>query len=91
MMTVKEIKIQLALGSLSYRMKYILARHYNTPKEILTILSKDKNKCVKYWVATNPNTPEKVLKILSKCKPRYCDSIRLEARRTLKRKLTMRE
>ncbi len=42
-MTTKEIKIQLALGSLPYNMKLALAINTNAPVEILTILSNDKS------------------------------------------------
>lgn len=86
-MTVKEIKIQYALGSLSYDVKQTLARNHNTSKEILEILSKDKVGGIRYWVAANLNTPVKVLRTLSKCRPRYHDSIRIMARRTLKKKV----
>ncbi len=82
-MTVKEFKIQYALGSLSYRMKLHLAILSNTPKKILTMLSRDKAEGVKYWVALNPKAPEEVLKILLKDK---CHHIVYEARQTLKRK-----
>ena len=64
-MTIKEFKIQYALGTLSYDMRYELAKDKKTPKEILTILSTDKNRHVRYWVAENPNTPKEVLKVLS--------------------------
>ena len=64
-MTTKEFKIQLALGSLSYDMKIELARNLNTPKEVLAILSKDKNEWVRCMVAANPNAPKEVLTILS--------------------------
>ena len=40
-MTIKEFKMQYALGSLSYTMKIELAYNSNTPIEILTILSTD--------------------------------------------------
>ena len=55
-MTVKEFKIQYALGSLSYNMKLKLAKNPNTPKKILIILSKDEDWYVRSYVADNPNT-----------------------------------
>ena len=64
-LTIKEIEIQLALGSLSYGMKYELSNNTNTPKKILTILSKDKSWVVRNYVAENPNTPIKILIKLS--------------------------
>lgn len=62
-MTVKEFKIQLALGTLSFNVKMILAKSPNTPKEILDILytSKEndsnylKHYSIKHCVAANPN------------------------------------
>ena len=67
-MTIKEFEIQLALGSLTDEMKYKLARNPNTPKEVLTILSKDESWGIRYWIADNLNTPKEVLKKLSKDK-----------------------
>ena len=64
-MTIKELKIQLALGSLSNGIKYKLADNTNTSKEILRILSKDKDLEVRWNVAGNPNTSKEILKILS--------------------------
>ena len=60
-MTIKEFKIQLALGSLSYDMKRELAINPNTPKEILKILSRDKNWYIRRIVARNRNTPIETL------------------------------
>ena len=65
-MTVKEFKIQYALGSLSNEMKKKLAEDLKTSKEILTILSKDKHWSVRYSVARNPNTLVEVHRKLSK-------------------------
>ena len=73
-MTIKEIKIQLALGSLSTDDRIKLAKNSNTSKEILTILSTDENWIVLWHTAYNPNTPIEVLKILSTDK--YSDEIR---------------
>ena len=65
-MTIKEIRVQLALGTLTDNMKYKLANDERTSKKILTILSTDENWVVRYKVARNPNTPVEVLTILSK-------------------------
>ena len=65
-MTIKEFEIQLALGSLTDEMKYDLAYNKRTSKEVLTILSKDKDWVVRYDVANNPNTPTEVLTKLSR-------------------------
>ena len=67
-MTIKEFKIQLALGTLSEDMKMDLADNTNTPKKILTILSTNKYWYVRGCVADNTNTPKKILTILSKDK-----------------------
>ena len=66
-MTIKEFKIQLALGTLTYDMKLKLTYYDNpnTPVEILTILSTDEYWLVRCRVAENPNTPKEVLTILS--------------------------
>ena len=64
-MTIKEFKVKLALGSLSDKYKWKLAWNLNTPIEILTILSTDKNWGIRYRVTENPNTPKKILKKLS--------------------------
>jgi len=64
-MTIKEFKVQLALGSLTDDMKYNIADNPNVPPEILTILSTDKDDSVRCRVAYNINTPEEVLTILS--------------------------
>ena len=64
-MTIKEVEIQLALGTLSYDMKYELADNKRTSKEVLTILSKDEGWYVRCRVASNLNTPKEVLKKLS--------------------------
>ena len=62
-MTVKEFKVQLALGTLD---KYKVADNPNTSKEILEYLSKDKGDMVRSFVACNPNTSKEVLEYLSK-------------------------
>ena len=67
-MTIKEIKIQLALGSLTDDMKVDLAIDKRTSIEVLTILSADKRSYVRCWVANNLNTPIEILKKLSKDK-----------------------
>ena len=67
-MTTKEFEIQLALGTLSWDMKRELAENSNTSKEILTILSTDKDWYIRWWVAYNPNIPKEVLTKLYKDK-----------------------
>ena len=67
-MTIKEIEVQLALGTLSTNDKMNLAMKRNTPKWVLTALSKDKDSEVRSRVAYNPGTPVEILKILSKDK-----------------------
>ena len=64
-MTIKEIEIQLALGTLSFDMKRKLARDERTSKKVLTILSTDECWSVRWRVASNLNTPIEVLTILS--------------------------
>ena len=56
-MTIKEFKIQEALGLLTYSMLAKLAYSPDTSKEVLTILSTDKNWGVRHWAFTNPNYP----------------------------------
>lgn len=67
-MTVKEFKIQYALGTLSDDIKEKLAENHRTPKTILTILSTDKDWEIRWNVAYNLFTPIKVLIKLSKDK-----------------------
>ena len=67
-MTIKEVKIQLALGTLTYDMKYKLANNERTSKKILTKLSTDESWYVRYWVAGNPNTPKETRERLLKQK-----------------------
>jgi len=67
-MTTKEIRVQLALGTLSYMNKLKLANNKRTTKRILFILSTDENEYVRYWTAFNSNTSVDALKILSKDK-----------------------
>ena len=64
-MTIKELEIQLALGSLSDDMKLELANNPNTPKEVLKKLSTDEDWYVRWNVVRNPNTPKEVLIKLS--------------------------
>ena len=70
-MTIKEIEIQLALGSLSIKDKIKLADNPSAPVGILKKLSTDKDIIVRYHVANNPGAPKEVLKILSKDKYWY--------------------
>ena len=64
-MTIKEIKIQYALGTLTDEMKLKLACNKRTSKKALTILSTDKYWYIRHWVAHHPSTPKEVLTILS--------------------------
>jgi len=73
-MTLKEFKIQLALGSISLEEKNRMADNPNTPIEVLEKLSKDENEYVRYAIASNPNTPIEVLKRLSKDRSRFVRS-----------------
>ena len=70
-MTIKEFEIQLALGTLSMNDKVKLAKDRRTPKEILFILSTDKDNYIRCRVAYNPNTPKGILKKLSKDENRF--------------------
>ncbi len=67
-LTVKEFKIQLALGSISQVMKEALVDYNSgsTFKGILTILSNDKDWVIRAGVALHENTPIRILKKLSK-------------------------
>ena len=65
-MTVKEFKVQYALGTLEYKELIRMANTNDT--EILTILSNSQNPWVRFHVANNKNTPIDVLRILSKDK-----------------------
>lgn len=65
-MTLKEFKIQYALGSLSDTYRVNLAIHKRTAKKILIMLSTDKYWYVRCQVAGNLNTPLKILVALSK-------------------------
>ena len=65
-MTIKEFEMQYALGALSDDEKEKLAKNKNTPKEILSILSKDRHIEVRYNVAGNKSTPIEILEVLSK-------------------------
>ena len=66
-MTIKEFKIQYALGSLTRCMLLKLARDHNTDKEILTFLIKTDLKPVikhwyyKYFAVKNSNTSKETL------------------------------
>ena len=85
-MTVKEFKIQYALGSLPFQMKLNLAKNLNTPKKILSILSKNKYWYIRFWVAMNLNTPKEILTILLRDKDQTVSSradIRLNGTKTI--------
>jgi len=64
-MTIKELKIQLALGSIPDNERQQLAMLDETPKSILTILSNDKDWTIRYWVVKNNNITIEILKRLS--------------------------
>ena len=64
-MTVKEFKIQYALGTISYEDKIDIV-YTTTSKEILTILSRDKEWIIRDGVTMNKNTPKKVLNKVKK-------------------------
>ena len=65
-MTIKEFKVQYALGTLSYGDKMGMAGTPSTSKGILTILSREKNHWIRVKVAYNVSTPIKILTKLSK-------------------------
>jgi len=64
-MTIKEFKVQYALGALSFEIIGELTKNKRTLKKILTILSTDKDRQIRYYVADNPSTPIDILKKLS--------------------------
>jgi len=64
-MTIKEFKMQYALGSLSRYMLLGIANCPSTSGEILTILSRNKDYWVRHHVAANQNTPARALTKLS--------------------------
>lgn len=66
LMSVKEFKIQYALGSLTDDMKVTIAHDPRTPTTVLIILSNDHYVGVRTNVAGNINTPMDILKKLSK-------------------------
>lgn len=67
-MTLKEFKIQYALGTLDKKTLVEMADDPNTFVEILKILSKDKDEGVRQSVASNHNCPIEILESLSKDK-----------------------
>ena len=64
-MTIKEIEIQLALGTLPTRALLDLASDSNTPKKILTTLSTNEVWLVRHLVFTNQSAPKKIREKLS--------------------------
>jgi len=70
-MTIKEFRIQYALGTLSLDDKIDIANTATTSKGILTILSRNKNWLVRCCIADNINTPKEILVKLSKDKNSY--------------------
>ncbi len=67
-MTIKEISVQLALGTLPKNIRKRVAKNTNTPIDMLEVLSKDEFWYVRYYVAGNTNTHIKILTMLSKDK-----------------------
>ena len=66
-MNLKEYKVQVALGLISYGDKCKIAVNTNVIK-LLEYLSRNKDVAIKYAVAKNINTPVKILGYLSKDK-----------------------
>ena len=66
LMSIKEFKVQYALGSLSDCMKVAIAHDPRTSATVLTILSNDPFFGARTNVAGNVNTPIDILKKLSK-------------------------
>jgi len=62
-MTIKEFRIQYALGSLSWQDHYMMAANSKTPKEILRILSKDTNYLVRVRARHNPSNSRGIPKV----------------------------
>ncbi len=65
-MTIKEFKIQYALGIFSDEDLSNIAEDLKTQKPILSLLSKNPNWSVRVCVASNENTPKYILNRLSK-------------------------
>ncbi|KKM03238.1 hypothetical protein LCGC14_1776460 [marine sediment metagenome] len=86
-MTIKEFKIQLALGSLTYTALRALATSPKTHKKILDKLSTDEEWNVRVAVASNINTPLDVLKNMTQAE---VSLIRWTARETIKCIKTMK-
>ena len=59
-MTIKEIEIQLALGTLPDEIRKELAGKESTPQRILIALSTDKVWSVRHLVFINQSTPKKI-------------------------------
>jgi len=64
-MTLKEFKVQLALGSFTTDDLIDIAGDTNTSKKLLKILSNHEYAPIRSWVAKNSNTPKDVLEKLS--------------------------
>ena len=60
-MTIKEFKIQLAVGSLPYHVRSEWAKNLDTPIDILQLLCDDKKSNVRYIIIHNSNTTEAIL------------------------------
>ena len=59
-MTIKEYRIQKALGTLSYHMTAKLAYDRNTSPELLAVLIKNEDWLISHWAIENLNTPKEI-------------------------------
>ena len=89
-MTLKEFKIQYALGSLSYDNLLKLAIKSNTFKGILNILSENEHGRIRYCVADNITTPMDTLLKMSKAENENFEFIKSAARTTIRQVKTMK-
>lgn len=55
--------------------RILIAKHSNTPEDILKILSEDKEDLVRMHIAMNPNTSIETLKVLSGDKENIIKSV----------------
>jgi len=70
---LNELRIQLALGSLSKNALEVVANNPTIPTDILETLSTDKNWEVRYQIAQNPSTPA-VIRL------KLCDDVNWQVR-----------
>ena len=64
-MTLKEYKVQHALGTDTADLKRKVAQDSSSSADLLTFLSKDPSMFIRSYVAANCNVPEEVLSILA--------------------------